>query len=77
MSDTTATVTAPAYTKGPVDACDEGAYRINFILEMIHAAEDPREKDAGGFEYSMIREALAAVRDLLREASANDGKASA
>lgn len=80
MSEPTAT---PTYTGGPVDACDEGAARINVVIALLDAFEaggcddSSNPKYTGGYEVTMMRGLLTEIRDLLCQASHEDAELAA
>lgn len=61
----------------PEEACREGAWRLNAVMIMLahhseHCCRPPGRdvnEDTGGYELSIMREALTLVRDMLRSAA--------
>jgi hypothetical protein len=67
---------------GAINACQEAAQRINVVVSMLEEHVDncvPPKSDGhgrgtGGYELSIMRDVLEAIRDLLWDA-VNDDKA--
>ncbi|HXG57078.1 MAG TPA: hypothetical protein VNJ03_17000 [Vicinamibacterales bacterium] len=80
MTPSTLTAGAPSYTQNPVDACEEAAQRINVVLGMLRdhdcRADDGAIDGTGGYELSIMADALEAIRNLLQKAAIPTAEAS-
>ena len=65
--------------RDPIDACSEAAYRLNVVIRLLNehecgiggggdaaAHDDTADEDEGGYDLSVMREALRDIRDMLR-----------
>ena len=77
MPRTAKAVKATEYIQDPTDACTEAASRINVVLDLLDdhldvcrpTAADRAPEAKGGWELSIMREALIGVRNLLHRAA--------
>ncbi len=67
----------PQYTARPVDACEEAAQRINVVIKMLGQhdckEDDSADDSTGGYDLSILGEALAGIRDMLQASARADG----
>jgi hypothetical protein len=59
----------PPYVPLPTEACTEAAYRLNVVLRLLgdHNCKDGDDDGTaeGGYDLSIMRDALEAIRNLL------------